>query len=326
VRGGPTSIAAMTAVAPPVRRRRPRHAPDREYVGFIRSQDHFNPFYLNAKIRYYRNFRDRWPNLADWFAEPLQVRVGRLPGEPFSAPSFKESHLARPYLMFLGMRGYATFDYPWMFAVEQLRVHDHAALMGLDLGTAKLVEEALALGYSQPAATQAMSWSVARIALRNGLTDVAGITSEHIAEVLEEIRRFPEHPEFTTFHATAEKFYRGAAKCWITHLHQVEVVLFHRGQVATQPRKLMPSWKPPMALPPRMQAAADKWLAARSLTDAPATVSKLELAVRVFGEWLGEHHPCIITFADVTWTAPSFLEAVTSGKVGTHAITEAAPR
>jgi hypothetical protein len=26
------------------------------------------------------------------------------------------------------------------------------------------------------------------------------------------------------------------------------------------------------------------------------------------------------------WTAPSFLEAVTSGKVGTHDITEAAPR
>ena len=26
------------------------------------------------------------------------------------------------------------------------------------------------------------------------------------------------------------------------------------------------------------------------------------------------------------WTAPSFLEAVTSGKVGTHDITEATPR
>lgn len=47
----------------------------------------------------------------------------------------------------------------------------------------------------------------------------------------------------------------------------------------------MPSWKLPMALPPRMQAAADKWLAARRLTDAPATIGKLELAVRVFGEW-----------------------------------------
>ena len=300
MRGGPASTAAMAAAAAPVRRRRPRHCPDREYLWFVRGQTHFNHHYLNAKIRYYQKFRDRWPDLAGWFAEPLQVRVGRLPGEPFNASSFPASHKARPYLMFLGLRGYATFDYPWMFAVEQLRVHDQAALAGLDLGTAKLAEEAVALGYSRPAATQAMHWSVARIALHNGLTDVAGVTGEHIAEVLEEIRCFPGHPEFPSFYASAEQFYDGPAKCWITHLHQLEVVLFHRGQVATQPRKLMPSWKPPMTLPPRMQAAADKWLAARKLTDAPSTVDKLELAVRVFGDWLAGQHPGITTFAEVT--------------------------
>jgi len=45
---------------------------------------------------------------------------------------------------------------------------------------------------------------------------------------------------------------------------------------------------------------SDKWLAARKLTDAPSTVDKLELAVRVFGDWSGEHHPGITTFAEVT--------------------------
>lgn len=49
-----------------------------------------------------------------------------------------------------------------------------------------------------------------------------------------------------------------------------------------------------------MLAVAEKWLAARRLTDAPSTVDELELAVRVFGQWLGEHHPGITTFADVT--------------------------
>ncbi|SEH01311.1 Site-specific recombinase XerD [Nonomuraea solani] len=91
-----------------------------------------------------------------------------------------------------------------------------------------------------------------------------------------------------------------AAKQWITHLHQLQVVLFHRGQIATQPRKLMPSWKPPLVLPPRMQAVADKWLAARRLTDAPLTVEKLEIALRKFGEWITEHHPGIVSYADVT--------------------------
>ncbi|WP_327248990.1 hypothetical protein [Streptomyces sp. NBC_01320] len=105
---------------------------------------------------------------------------------------------------------------------------------------------------------------------------------------------------FAAFYPSAEQFYEGPAKCWITHLHQLEVVLFHRGQVSVQPRKLMPSWKPPLALPPRMQAVAEKWLAARRLTGAPSTVEKLELAVRVFGQWLGEQDPGITTLADVT--------------------------
>ncbi|MEU0563948.1 site-specific integrase [Nonomuraea sp. NPDC005983] len=48
------------------------------------------------------------------------------------------------------------------------------------------------------------------------------------------------------------------------------------------------------------EAVADKWLAARRLTDAPLTVEKLEIALRKFGEWLAEHHPGIVSYADVT--------------------------
>ncbi|WP_328661217.1 hypothetical protein [Streptomyces sp. NBC_00334] len=166
--------------------------------------------------------------------------MGRLPGESFHGPSFPAAHKARPYLAYLGLRGYATFDYRWMFALSQLRVHDQAALAGIDLGTAALVQEAIALGYSSPAAKQAMHWSVARIVLRNGLTDVADITSEHVAEILEAIRFFPQLPEFAAFYPSAEQFYEGPAKCWITHLHQLEVVLFHPGQVAAQPRQHTP--------------------------------------------------------------------------------------
>ncbi|WP_413804464.1 hypothetical protein [Streptomyces sp. OE57] len=258
---------------------------------FLRGQDGFNHHYLNAKLRYHRAFRERRPDLAAWFGEPLVERVGRLPGESYHRPSFAASHKARPYLTYLGLRGYATFDNRWIFAVGQLRVHDQAALAGIDLGTTTLVEEAAALGYSRPAANQAMHWSVARIVLRNGLADVADITGEQMAEVLEAIRLFPEDPEFASFYPSARQFYEGPAKCWITHLHQLKVVLFHRGQAAAQPRKLMPSWRPPLALPPRMLAVAEKWLAARRLTDAPSTADKLELAIRVFGQWLAEHHP-----------------------------------
>ncbi len=187
-----------------------------------------------------------------------------------------------------------------MFGAEQIRVIDAATAMGLELGTGELVEEAVALGYNRASLSQAMRWTVGRIALHSGIRHAGEITDDHLIEALEAVRRFSERDDLHCFYPSAQNYRDNASKQWITHLHQLQVVLFHRGQVTTQPRKLMPSWKPPLVLPPRMQVVADTWLAARRLTDAPATEVKLELAVRRFGEWLGEHHPDVVTYADVT--------------------------
>jgi integrase len=299
VRAGPVSTAAALAVAPQRSWRPARHCPETEYLAFLNGQD-IHPGYRGSKLRRYRVFMDAWPSMTDWFAAPLVERVGRLPGEPHTAPSFPISFYARPYLLFLALRGYIAFDYPWMLGAGQLRVVDPAAEMGIDLGTAALIEEAIALGYAPGSARQAMDWTVSRIALHAGLSRAEHITEEHIAGALEAVRLFSEREDLHRFYPSVQNYRDNASKQWVTHLHQFQVVLFHRGQVATQPRKLMPSWKPPMELPPRMLVVAQKWLAARKLTDAPSTVDKLELAVRVFGNWLGENHPGITTFADVT--------------------------
>ncbi|PZS28306.1 MAG: hypothetical protein DLM61_15115 [Pseudonocardiales bacterium] len=181
-----------------------------------------------------------------------------------------------------------------MFGAGQIRVDDAATALGIDLGVGELIEEAVSLGYNPGSARQAMRWTVGRIALHAGIQHVSEITNDHIIEVLEAIRLFSERADLSYFYPSAQNYRDNAAKQWITHLHQMQVVLFHRGQVATQPRKLMPSWKPPPVLPPQMQAVADKWLAARRLTDAPATVEKLEIAIRRFGEWLTEHAPSLL--------------------------------
>jgi integrase len=297
---GYVSAAALTAtsVTPPGRPRR-RHCPEAEYVAYVRDQD-IHPSYRNDKLRRYRRFTATWPRMADWFAAPLVERVGRLPGETHKEPSYPISFYARPYLLFLALRGYVTFDYAWMFGAGQIRIIDAATAMGLELGTGELVEEAVALGYNRGSLSQAMRWTVGRIALHSGIRRAGEITDDHITEALEAVRRFSERDDLRFFYPSAQNYRDNASKQWITHLHQLQVVLFHRGQVTTQPRKLMPSWKPPLVLPPRMQVVADTWLAARRLTDAPATVVKLELAVRRFGEWLGEHHPDVVSYADVT--------------------------
>ena len=238
--------------------------------------------------------------MAEWFAVPLVGRVGRMPQETQKTASYPISFDARPYLVFLGLRGYVTFDYAWMFGAGQIRIDDAATTMGIELGAAELIEEAVALGYNANSARQAMRWTVGRIALHTGIQHASEITDDHITVALGAVRLFSERDDLDHFYPSAQDFLDNAAKQWITHLHQLQVVLFHRGQVATQPRKLMPSWKPPLVLPPRMQAVADKWLAARRLTDAPATVEKLEIAVRRFGEGLAEHHPAIVSYAEVT--------------------------
>jgi integrase len=297
---GHVSAAALAATSvTPTGRPRRRHCREGEYLAYVRDQD-INPNYRNQKIRQYRAFMAAWPRMSDWFAAPLVERVGRLPGETHKAPSFPVSFHARPYLMFLALRGYVTFDYAWMFGAGQIRVDDCAAAMGIDLGTDELIEETVALGYNGNSARQAMRWTVGRIALHTGIRHASELTEDHITEALEAVRLFSERDDLHLFYPSAQNYRDNAAKQWITHLHQLQVVLFHRGQVASQPRKLMPSWKPPLVLPPRMQAVADKWLAAHRLTDAPLTVEKLEIALRKFGEWLAEHHPGVVSFVDVT--------------------------
>jgi integrase len=293
------SAAALTATIRPVERPRPRHCPEAHYVDHLRRQD-LHPQYLNATLRNYRAFKDHWPSLADWFTEPLVERVGRLPGEPHHAPSYPLSFRARPYLLFLALHGYTTLDYPFTLAAGQLRVVDPAMAMGLDMGVTALIEEAAALGFHRESARQAMTWTVSRIALRTGVLHAEGISEDHLNEALQAVRLFSERNDLRCFYPSAQNYRDNASKMWVTHLHQLHVVLFHRGQVPTQPRKRMPNRRPPLVLPPRMQAVAEKWLAARGLTDAPSTTEQLELAVRNFGDWLAAHHPGPVSWAQVT--------------------------
>jgi integrase len=299
VRAGSVSAAALRAL--PVQRRHelsPKHCPSLEYTGFI-AQQAINPQYHLRKLRNYRNFLEQWPDLGSWFGAPLAERVGRIRGDDSRRPSFPTSYLARSYLVFLGLRDYARFDYAWLLGSEQLILHRPGTQTHPDFGADALVDEAVSLGFNRASAHQAMYWSMNRIVLHTGVINAAHITQDHIEEALEAVRRFGERPDLHQFYGTPDDYRRGAAKRWVTHLHQLQVVLFHRGQVAIQPRKVMPNYAPSSCMPPRMQAAADRWLAARRLTDRPSTVAKLELAIRRFGEWIGEHDPSIRTFAEV---------------------------
>jgi integrase len=316
VRAGAVSAAALLA-----RNTRPdvypaaRHCEEDEYRRFLEGIP-IDPAYRRHKLGHRRRFVRTWPELQEWFAVPLPERVGRLPGEDRHTPSFRISYQARGYLLFLALRGFAVLDLEWLLGIDHLRLFDAVHHLGIDLGVARLVEEAKGLGFNPDSASQAMRWSVSRIVLHTGTLDVDDIGSEDIDEMLDAVRRFGERADIARFFGSAEHYRTSRAKSWTTHLHQLQVVLFHRGQIAEQPRKLMPRYAVRPTPPPRMAAVIDRYLAARRLTERPATVSIAELSLSRFVGWLAETSPELTSFAEVTRDhALGFLAAMAENPI-----------
>jgi hypothetical protein len=233
--GAPAArLLAAPAPGPPP----PRQASAQEYAEFIEALP-IAPAYRRQRLAARRRFVERYPDLAAWYAEPLAARVGRLPGEARPAPSARLSYQARGYLVFLGLRGHARLDWDRLLAVPQLYVCELARQLGLELGVQGLLEDAVRLGYERRSAHQALRWAVGRLALRAGDPDLERVGADRLTGLAEAARRFAGRPDVGRFYGSAER-YRQRATRSITAVHLLEVLLYHRGQLAQQPRKLMP--------------------------------------------------------------------------------------
>ena len=299
MRAGVVSAAALRVNPEENPLRLSLHCSEEEYAAFVNALP-LNRVYRRRKRLNRRQFVERWPDLNDWFAAPLVERIGGLTATNRHRFPYCISRNARPYLLFLGLRGYAHFDYEWLLGIGQLQITQLTRQLGLDLGLEALAEEAIQLGFSRESALQAMSWAVIRLVLHTGNLDPQQITNAHIEQFLNAVHRFAERPDIIELRGSTERFRLSASKDWTTKLHQLQVVLFHRGQIDQQPRKYMPSYCERAPTPPAMQALVDRWLAARRLTDRPATVARLELSMHQFLTWLSVHEPQIEQFTEVT--------------------------
>jgi integrase len=174
-----------------------------------------------------------------------------------------------------------------------------ALQLGINLGIEALTAEAVRLGFDRVSSLASMRWCVGRIALHTGLLDAAQFRINHLEELLEAIRLFGERDDLPLFYRSPERYRASPSKTWITEVHQLQTLLFHRGQISQEPRKIMPTYTVRSQLPPKMQGVVDRWLAARRLINRPGTLPRLERALRYFGQWLGTHEPQIINFAQV---------------------------
>ncbi len=299
MKAGQVPTGVLHAQALPSSQPVPHHCDEATYTDFLLSQ-HLNPIWYRRKLDRRRRFVERWPELRDWFTAPLAERVGRRYGESTSNLTYRVSFEARPYVLFLALRGYVDLDYPWLLAVDHLFVVNFAKQLGIDFGIGPLTREAIGLGFSPISSDRAMRWGVCRIALHTGDLDPRHIRQRHIDELLQAVREFSVRADVTDFYATFDRYRWLSSHSWTTLLHLLQVVLYHRGQVPAPPRRVMPCFAAPAPALPAMQAVIDRWLAARKLTDRPSTLQRLEVALRHFLIWLAKAQPDITRFADVT--------------------------
>lgn len=275
-----------------------QHASAEEYTRFIQASTE-----SLRQRRHLLGFRSRfvrsYPDLHLWFQKPLAERVGRLSGEDRNDPSYRVSYEARRYLLYVVLHGYARLDWEWLIAVHRLDILDLLTHLGRDMDIEQLVEEAVVLGYDRLTALAALQWTVGRIFLHTAITSVEGIDTEVLAEFIEAVVLFGERPDVSLFYGSSER-YRARRAYYLSYLHVLQVVLYHRGQVTTEPRKSCLQEPRHPVLNPRMEAVIARYLAARRLTDQPSTVAGYEQDLHRFVSWLTQAHPDVETLAGVT--------------------------
>lgn len=247
---------------------------------------------------------DRYPDLREWFREPLVRRVGRVLGEdPRRGPvTDAVSYHARHYLSFLGVTGRVAFDWEWLLAIPSLNIWVQAKALELPMvadAHHRLPSLGEQLGYRAQTARRAAQWALSRIMLHTGIPSITAVTLIELDGLSAAIRAFGAHPDRPLFHGT-DRQWASRKLNWGSQLFLLQMLLFHAGQLAEPPKEPLPATAVWPRLPPAMDSSIDRYLTARRQLDRPATIQNIELGLRRFTHWLIEHHPRRQSFTEVT--------------------------
>ena len=275
-----------------------QHAGADEYVAFVASRI-VDPAAQRAYTSNRARFVRAYPDLQAWSQAPLVERVGHVYKESTRRPTCRVAYRARPYLYYLVLRGSLRLDWAWLVATPKHFVWDLLAGTDLCEGLTQLEHDAARLGYHPSSARQGLRWVASRIFLHTGDTRLRGLTDQQRGELAAAVRAFGDHPDRLRFFGSVPR-YRDAVKGYLTNLHLLQVVLYHRGMTALEPRRGHAARPPQPVLKPEMEAVVARYLAARRLNSRPATVERLDVALHHFIAWLALAYPEMDTLAAVT--------------------------
>jgi integrase len=273
-----------------------RHIRAEEYAEFIHT--HYDPGSAKHFLYAHADFVGRYPNLSEWMQLPLVERIGRTFRQSKKDLSNPISYHARSYLYYLVFRDCLRLDWEWLIAVPTLNLRGLLKCSGVKLNIDQLVEEAVRYGYDPRSSNQALVRVINRIVLHTGKRTIEEITDQDCHEFREAVYAFSKRSDVSSFFGSDARYY-DLLKAYTTSLTCLHVVLFHRGQATTEPRKIMPFWKARPPIPPQMEEVLQKYEATRRLTDMPETAERLVVRIRRFVIWLTNKDPLIETFAEV---------------------------
>ena len=282
-----------------------RHVPPEEYEEFVQTWTRLYPYADPTRtrawlLRCHTKFVGAYPDLRDWFAAPLTERVGRLYQEDTNHPSGPGSYRARHYLTYLSLRGYATFDWDWLIATHHLVIEPFLPVLGYPTTLSCLVETAVNLGYEWKDARMTLQWAVSRVLLHLGSPHLHDIRATHLAEFEQAIARFGDRADVALFFGSRERYQQGIREEYLTDLRLLQTVLYHQGQVQTEPYRVTYQVAARSPRKPQMEAVVTRYLAMRSLTDQPATVKRAKRELYQFIDWLAQAYPLVESWREVT--------------------------
>ncbi|WP_233364570.1 hypothetical protein [Rhodococcus globerulus] len=254
-----------------------QHVDENEYHAWVKTHVPQPPAQWE-RMGAYRRFVEHWPDLEEWFAAPLPVRLGFV-GEGMRSNGRTESHRASGYLVYLSMAKGIGLDFDFLLGRKYARLFDRrggSAGLGVDLvlfdqWVARLTQ----LGHSGVNARNGLIWSLGRLMLYRGDSDLTAITAEDLFAFGSAIRAFGAREDFNTlrrilftngqFRDDDEanvRFLRNQ----LGKLHGTHVLLFNIGQVAVEPRKgtqTIENWADhllPEPCPPKIRVVVEKYL------------------------------------------------------------------
>jgi len=296
---------------PPPDKARPRHCPPEEYEAFLVRSVHSEDHKTRLRRRHARFLR-AFPDLGDWFDQPLRQRLGwrnkdtqtrrRGPGEDFDTIAGWINYNARDYLIYLALTGRLRLDWGWLLGIGVIRPWWIADQLGLSLTAQvdQLRAQVTALGHNPDSNTFRVSWTVIRLVLHRGDPDLRAVTVDDVEEMRETIRTLEQIPGIDE--VLSPRHLATIRNAWATNVFRTGIALFHAGITDRLPSRLARKPPTPLHPKPRIAAVMDRYLTERALIVRPDSMDSTRAGLRRLGLWLVQQRPEVESLAELTRT------------------------